>query len=81
MGTPGDLDPVSAPPLDRDALIARARARPDLPGTLAAMGEVQERLRYDSQAMAEAAAALADALRAVLEDGVPRQTIQPESSP
>jgi hypothetical protein len=64
----GGLDPLSAPPLDRDGLIAGARARPELPGTLAAMGEVQERLRGDSQSMAEEAAALMDKLRAVLED-------------
>jgi hypothetical protein len=62
----GGLDPASAPPLDRDGLIAGARARPDLPGTLAAMGEVQERLRGDSRSMAEEAAALMDKLRAVL---------------
>lgn len=62
----GGLDPASAPPLDRDGLIAGARARPDLPGTLAAMGEVHERLRGDSRSMAEEAAALMDKLRAVL---------------
>lgn len=62
-----DFDSEFAPPLDRDGFAAGARARPDLPGTLAAMGAVQQRLRYDSRSMKESAAELAGELRAVLE--------------
>ena len=65
----GDFDPDSAPPLDRDGFIAEARARPDLAGTLAAMGAVQQRLRSDSREMEESAVALAVELRAALEGG------------
>lgn len=65
----GDFEPESAPPLDRDGLIAGVRARPDLPGTLAAMGAVQLRLRYDSRSLEESAAALAGEVRSALEHG------------
>lgn len=74
----GDLEPESAPPLDRDGLIAGARARPDLPGTLAAMGAAQQRLRSDSREMDESAAALAAELRAMLEHGSSQSLIGDE---